>query len=389
MAPYTYAGENVNEKLPLEGIRVVELGSSVAGPYGTWILATLGADVVKVERPGTGDDCRQWGPPSALEEFRSFFLVLNALKKSVVVDFTDDAERDRLRRYIVENADVVVQNLRPGLVERFGLSADRLMSENPSLIYCHCGAFGNKGPYRDRPGYDPLMQACGGVMSVNGEEGRPPARVGTSIIDMGTGMWCAMGVLTALHQRNETGKGCRVDTSLYETALGWMHYHAAGYYGTGQLPQRVGSKAPGIAPYQAYECRDGYLVIAAANDRLFGKLCEAIAHSEWAGDARFQSNLSRWNNLDALNALIEPVLRAEPRAHWQKKLDQAGVPNAPTQTIDEVLVHPQTLALDILQETSDGLLKLIGLPMCFDGRRPPQPKRPPMLGEHTNDIFGD
>jgi len=379
----------VSEKLPLEGIRVVELGTSVAGPYGTWILATLGAEVVKVERPGTGDDCRQWGPPSALEEFRSFFLVLNALKKSVIVDFTSSAECDRLRRYIAENADVVVQNLRPGLVERFGLSADALMAENPRLIYCHSGAFGSQGPYKDRPGYDPLMQACGGVMSVNGEEGRPPARVGTSIIDMGTGMWCAMGVLTALHQRSETGKGCRVDTSLYETALGWMHYHAAGYYGTGQLPKRVGSKAPGIAPYQAYECSDGYLVVAGANDRLFRKLSEAIGHPEWTDDPRFGSNLSRWEHLDALNALMEPILRTRPRSHWQEKLDAAGVPNAPTQTIDEVVVHPQTLALGMLQETNDGLLKLLGLPMRFDGKRPPQPKGPPRLGEHTKEILGE
>ncbi len=379
----------MSEKLPLEGIRVVELGTSVAGPYGTWILATLGAEVVKVERPGTGDDCRQWGPPSALEEFRSFFLVLNALKKSVIVDFTSSAECDRLRRYIAENADVVVQNLRPGLVERFGLSADALMAENPRLIYCHSGAFGSQGPYKDRPGYDPLMQACGGVMSVNGEEGRPPARVGTSIIDMGTGMWCAMGVLTALHQRSETGKGCRIDTSLYETALGWMHYHAAGYYGTGQLPKRVGSKAPGIAPYQAYECSDGYLVIAGANDRLFRKLSEAMGHPEWPDDPRFGSNLSRWEHLDALNALMEPILRTQPRSYWQEKLDAAGVPNAPTQTIDEVVVHPQTLALGMLQETSDGLLKLLGLPMRFDGKRPPQPKGPPRLGEHTKEILGE
>jgi crotonobetainyl-CoA:carnitine CoA-transferase CaiB-like acyl-CoA transferase len=389
MAANEQAGDTVSEKLPLQGIRVVELGTSVAGPYGTWILATLGAEVVKVERPGTGDDCRQWGPPSAQEGFRSFFLVLNALKKSIVVDFDDAAERDRLRRYIAENADVVVQNLRPGLVERFGLAADDLMAENSRLIYCHSGAFGAQGPYKDRPGYDPLMQACGGVMSVNGEEGRPPARVGTSIIDMGTGMWCAMGVLTALHQRNETGKGCRVDTSLYETALGWMHYHAAGYYGTGEAPKRVGSKAPGIAPYQAYECSDGYLVIAGANDRLFRKLCAALGHPDWADDPRFGSNLSRWEHLDALNGLMEAELRNQPRTHWQEKLDDAGVPNAPTQTVDEVLVHPQTLALDILQETSDGLLKLIGLPMRFDGHRPPQPTGPPALGEHTKDILGE
>ena len=379
----------MTRKLPLEGVRVVELGTSVAAPYGTWILATLGADVVKVERPEVGDDCRQWGPPSVQDGLRSFFLVLNANKKSIVVDFTNADECDRLRRYIAENADVVVQNLRPGLVERYGLSADDLMPENPRLIYCHSGAFGNDGPYKDRPGYDPLMQACGGIMSINGEEGRPPARVGTSIVDMGTGMWITIGVLAAIHQRDETGKGCRVDSSLYETALGWINYHAAGYYGTGNAPKRVGSKAPGIAPYQAYECADGYLVIAAANDRLFEKMSGALGHPEWLEDPRFSSNLTRWDNLEALNAELEAVLREKPRTHWQAALDDAGVPNAPTQSIDEVLVHPQTLALNILQETDDAVFKLLGLPLQFDGDRPPQRTGAPSLGENTKEILGE
>lgn len=379
----------MTRSLPLAGVRIVELGTSVAAPYGAWILGTLGAEAIKVERPEVGDDCRQWGPPSVQEGMRSFFLVLNAGKKSVVVDFNDPAERDRLRRFIVENADVVVQNLRPGLVESFGLGADDLMPLNPRLIYCHSGAFGNAGPYKDRPGYDPLMQACGGIMSVNGEEGRPPARVGTSIVDMGTGMWTAIGVLAAIHRRDETGKGCRVDASLYETALGWMNYHAAGYYGTGAPAKRVGSKAPGIAPYQAYECADGYLVIAGANDRLFRKMCGALGHASWADDPRFQSNPNRWEHLDALNGLMDPVLREKPRAHWRNALDKAGVPNAPTQSIDEVVAHPQTLALGMLQETDDRIFKLLGLPLRFDGDRPPQAAGAPALGTHTKEILGD
>jgi crotonobetainyl-CoA:carnitine CoA-transferase CaiB-like acyl-CoA transferase len=379
----------VSAHQPLAGIRVVELGTSVAAPYGTWILATLGAEVIKVERPEVGDDCRQWGPPSVKEGMRSFFLALNANKKSIVVDFTDEKQVDRLRRYIVGKVDVVVQNLRPGLVEKFRLAAGDLMKENPRLIYCHSGAFGNAGPYKERPGYDPLMQACGGIMSVNGEEGRPPARVGTSIVDMGTGMWCAMGVLAALNDRHKTGKGCRIDTSLYETALGWMNYHAAGYYGTGRNPKRVGSQAPGIAPYQAYECADGYLVIAGANDRLFRKMSEALGHPEWPDDPRFASNLLRWENLGALNPMMEAVLKTKPRVHWAGKLDAAGVPNAPTQTMDEVLVHPQTEALGILQETDDREFKLIGIPMQFDGARPAQHTGAPALGAHTKEILGD
>jgi crotonobetainyl-CoA:carnitine CoA-transferase CaiB-like acyl-CoA transferase len=379
----------VKQELPLEGIRVVEIGTSVAGPYGTWILATLGAEVVKVERPEVGDDCRQWGPPSVKDGVRSFFLVLNANKKSVEVDLTDQEAVERLRGYIAKEADVVVQNMRAGVVEKYGLAADDLMALNPRLIYCHSSAFGIEGPYRDRPGYDPLMQACGGLMSVNGEEGRPPARVGTSIIDMGTGMWLAMGVLTALHRRHDTGKGCRIDTSLYETALGWMNYHAAGYYGTGKPARRVGSRTPGVAPYQAFESADGHLVIAAANDRLFLKMSQALGHPEWAEDPRFGSNPSRWEHLDALCELMLGVLRDKPRAHWQDKLDEAGVPNAPIQSIDEVLVDPQTRALGILEETADEVFKLIGLPLRFDGTRPPQVTGSPALGAHTKEIFGE
>lgn len=373
---------------PLAGLKVIELGSSVAVPYGTWILATLGATVIKIERPEVGDDCRHWGT-GWYHGVSGFFVALNAGKQSVTVDLSDEKQRALLRRFIVEEVDIVVQNLRPGQVEKLGLDADTLLAEKETLIYVNSGAFGAKGPLNMRPGYDPLMQAFGGIMSVTGEEGRPPVRVGTSIVDMGTGMWCALGVMSALRNLDKTGKGGRVDASLYETALGWMNYHATSYFGDGSIAERRGTSGPGMAPYQAYNCADGYLIIAAPNDRLFTTLSGILGHPEWPQDDRFDINKNRWDNRDTLNVLIEEVTRTKTMAHWQELLEEAGIPNAPLQTIDAVVAHPQTEALGIIQETDDGRFKLMGMPLSFDGKRPPQHDGAPELGADNEILFGD
>lgn len=378
----------MNIETPLAGLRVVELGSSVAVPYGAWILATFGATVTKIERPEVGDDCRSWGT-GWYHGVSGIFVALNAGKQSVTVDLYDEEQRAQLRRFIVEKADVVIQNLRPGQADKMGLGADELLAEKESLIYVNSGAFGAKGPLNMRPGYDPLMQAFGGIMSVTGEEGRPPVRVGTSIVDMGTGMWCAMGVLAALQTRNRTGKGCRIDASLYETALAWMNYHAVSYFGDGTIAERRGTSGPGMAPYQAYRCEDGYLIIAAPNDRLFARLCEILDRPDWPTDERFDINQQRWQHRDILNRSIEDITSTKTMAHWQQLLEEAGIPNAPLQSIDAVVAHPQTLALDIVQETDDGKYKLIGMPLSFNGVRPPQHAGSPELGEHNDEIFGD
>ena len=372
---------------PIAGIRVVELGSSVAAPYAAWLLAALGADVLKVERPGTGDDARQWG--HLFSDGRSpFFEALNRDKRGITVDLKDEAERAWLRRLCVSDVDVVVQNLRPGAVERYGLGAAELCAENPRLVYCNLGAFGDRGPLRKHPGYDPLMQACGGIMSVTGEEGRPPVRVGTSIIDMGTGMWCAIGILAALNRRAATGRGCVVDASLYETAVGWMTIFASVAQAAGHSPGRQGSGIRGLAPYQAYECSDGYLMIAAPNDRLFDRLAAALDHPEWPEDERFDSNQKRSRNLDALNLLLEPVFATHSRAHWQAKLDAAGVPSAPVRATAEVLEHEQTIALEMLQTFPGDTLRRVGMPLRFDGERPPLRNAAPSLGEHDAEQKG-
>ncbi len=378
----------MNTETPLAGLKVLELGSSVAVPYGTWILATLGATVVKIERPEVGDDCRHWGT-GWYHGVSGFFVALNAGKHSVTVDLSDEEQRALLHKFIIEEVDIVVQNLRPGQVEKMGLDADTLLAEKETLIYVNSGAFGAKGPLNMRPGYDPLMQAFGGIMSVTGEEGRPPVRVGTSIVDMGTGMWCALGVLSALRNLDKTGKGGRIDASLYETALGWMNYHATSYFGDGSIAERRGTSGPGMAPYQAYNCADGYLIIAAPNDRLFTILSGILGHPEWPQDARFDINKNRWDNRVTLNVLIEEVTRKQPIAYWQEKLEAAGIPNAPLQTIDAVVAHPQTEALGIIQETDDGRFKLMGMPLSFDGKRPPQHDGAPELGADNDILFGD
>ncbi|MEQ8229789.1 MAG: CoA transferase [Rhodospirillales bacterium] len=366
----------------LAGIRVVELGSSVAAPYAAWILAAMGAEVMKVERPGAGDDARQWGKMFP-DGIGSYFHALNRDKQSVTVDMKNEAEREWLRDYCTTKADVVIQNMRPGTVKRLGLDAETLRAANPNLIYCNLGAFGNHGPLKDKPGYDPLMQAYGGLMTITGEEGRPPIRVGTSIIDMGTGMWCAIGILGALKRRGDTGEGCTVDASLYETAVGWMNNAVASAAIDPKNPQREGSGARGMAPYQAYECSDGYLIIAAPNDSLFERLSKVLGHPEWPTDPRFNSNQNRYANLGELNALIEPVVITRTRAEWQEALDQAGIPSAPVQQTLEMMADPQTEALGILQTVIGGGPKLVGLPLSFDGTRPPVRQSAPVVGQHN------
>jgi len=370
---------------PLAGIKVYEIGTSVAAPYGTWILAALGADVIKVEPEGRGDDCRHWGPPF-WHGTSSMFQALNRDKSSITVNLNNPEDKEWLRNELINNADVVLQNMRPGKIASLGLGSDDLCAQAPGLVYCNIWAFGQTGPMADKPGYDPLMQAYSGLMGLNGEEGRPPVRVGTSIIDMGTGMWCGIGIISALLNRQKTGKGCVVDTSLYETALGWMTAHMANFNATGTLPKPQGSGIQGLAPYQAYECSDGFLVIAAPNDKLFELLKAVLGHPDWTEDERFKTNPDRFKNKPELNRLMTAITIEQPRAYWRKKLDQAGIPNAPIQQVDEVLKDPQTQALGIVQESVENAMQLIGLPISFDGKRPPIKNEAPALGAQNNQI---
>jgi crotonobetainyl-CoA:carnitine CoA-transferase CaiB-like acyl-CoA transferase len=369
----------VTSALPLTGVTVVELGHSVAAPFAGSILAQLGARVVKVEPPGAGDPTRDWGPPYR-DGVAVVFEAMNRDKEGVAVNLKDDSQKGALRRFIVDQADVVIQNLRPGSIERLGLAAADLLPEKPSLVYCNLSAFGQTGPLRSRPGYDPLMQAYGGLMSISGEPGRPPVRSGVSIIDMGAGMWSVIAILAALRERDGTGRGGVVDTSLYETALAWMTLPLTGYLASGEIPKPLGSAAAQIVPYQIFEAADGYLMVAAGNDNLFCKLARALGREDWCDDERYRTNGHRVLNRESLIDEISGLMRQAPVETWISRLDAAGVPNARPQTVEAVAADPQTLALNILQQEVEGRRTLVGLPVSFDGVRPPMRRAPPALG---------
>jgi len=372
-------------RLPLEDITVIEIGHSVAAPYAGEILGDLGADVIKIEK-AEGDDARKWAPPF-WGEMSATFQSLNRNKRSVVVNLKNGSELELLRRLIVLRADVVVENLKPGSAEEFGLDGAALRALKPELICCSIGAFGSKGPLKDRPGYDPLMQAFAGMMSVTGDPDQRPVRVGTSIIDMAAGMWGVIGVLSALFQRGNRLSGATVETSLYETALAWMSYHAANFQASGELPKRQGSGTTMIVPYRGYPTRNGYMVIAAGNDKLFAALAKALDRPQWLEDIRFETNPDRVRNQTILYQWIEEIVATKTTDEWQQIFDHSGIPNAPMQTIAEVLEHPQTKALEMMQQSPDGGITLLGLPLSFDGERPQFRRSPPLLGADTDEVF--
>ena len=373
---------------PLAGITVVEIGHSVAAPYAGLILSELGADVIKVENPKGGDYARGWGPPF-WNGTASAFHGLNRGKSGITVNFGDPEEAGRLRRLIIDRADAVIQNLRAGVMQGYGLGAAELTAAKPSLIYCDLGAFGESGPMSSKPGYDPLMQAFAGIMSVTGEGGdRPPVRVGVSIVDMGSGMWATIGILAALFERTRTGRGGAVATSLYETALAWMTVPLAGYAANGEIRRPHGSGTAEIAPYQCFPTRGGWLMIAAGNDNLYRRLCATLGRPELGEDARFLTNGDRVVNRGVLVPMIEEITRTWDIEELMAALDKAGIPNAPLQNVAQVSAHPQTQAVGILQQGPEGALPTVGLPLAFDGERSSYERAAPALGEHNETVLG-
>lgn len=354
---------------PLAGLTVIEIGQNIAAPVATQILGDLGARVIKLEKVD-GDDARAWGPPF-WDGAASMFQAVNRNKASIAVDFRDSQQLKAVEQLILTEADVVLQSMRPGLLESKGLGAERIRGLKPSLIWCDLGAFGRGGPLSDKPGYDPLMQAFAGLMSVTGEEGQAPSRTGYSVVDQGTGMWAANAMLAALFRRERTGVGCTVEVSLYETALSWMSIAAAHYQSSGEVPARHGSGAATIVPYRAFATSDGHLVVAAGNNALFKRLCTLLGHPEWLDDERFKSNPARVANRRLVDTMIGDLMAGNSSAAWAEKMAQAGIPCAPVQTIDQTLSHPQTRALGIVQPVPDSAMTLVGMPARFDGKRPP------------------
>jgi crotonobetainyl-CoA:carnitine CoA-transferase CaiB-like acyl-CoA transferase len=363
---------------PLDGIRVVDVTTSYAGPTCTQLLGALGADVVKIEPPA-GDEARAWGPPFA-GGLGTLFVAVNSGKRSLALDLRRG--REVLLR-LVDGADVVVQSLRPRLAAELGFGPDEMRTRKPGLVYCTISSYGRNGPKRDLPGYDPLLQAAGGVISVTGEPGSPGVRVGVSLIDHATGMYAALSILAALKE----GGGHTLDVSLWETALSFVSYHLVGTLATGAVPTPQGTAFHAIAPYQVFPAADGGLMITAANDGIFRRLVDAIGLPELAADPRFATNPDRVANRAALTEAISTRLHEDTRAAWMEKLVAAHVPAAPVQDIGEVASDPQTEATGILQRLSS--FTTLGPAFSVDGERPEYASPPPALGAHSADILGD
>ena len=373
---------------PLAGIRVLDFSQNLAGPFATQILGDLGADVVKVEPPG-GDPARQWGPPFVGGQ-STLFQVVNRNKRSVILDLKEQAGRDRARR-LAAAADVVVQALRHGAADRLGIGYERVKAGNPAVIYVSVTAHGNEGPLRDDPGYDPLMQARSGLMSVTGDPGGNPARVGTSIVDLGTGMWTAIAVMAALMERQRTGQGCHVTTSLLDTSLAWMSYHLTGYLATGVLPQPMGTSIGMIAPYQAFPCTDGSVMIAAGNDDIFRRLCAAL-RLNLSGLPDYADNASRVANSTRLAERIAERTREHAVDALLDLLSGHRVPAAPIHTVASALEDPQTAATGMVRRRDHpdiaGYVD-VPMPVRWDGRRATLRRVPPAAGEHQGEFLPD
>ena len=371
--------------LPLTGIRVVEIGQNLAGPMAAEILAHLGADVIKVERP-EGDDARRWGPPF-WKGVSPGFLAVNANKRSLALDLKDPAAVAWLADFVGE-ADILIQNLRPGSLEELGLGPDALTARHPRLIYCSVWAFGRAGPLRLKPGYEPMVQAFSGLMMMNGDEGGPPTRIGTSILDYGTGMWAALGTLAGLVRRQATGRGCVVDASLFETGLAWLKGHFASFRASGEVPERHRTGSHRVVPFESFETKTGPLIIAAGNDRLFAKLAQVLGRPEWAADPRFATNGARVASKPDLLPAIEAILKTRSKGEWIDLLEAAGVPCAPIHTLPEAVAQPQAAAIGMIQPMPGDDYELVALPLSFDGVRPGIRLAPPKPGEHTREIRG-
>ena len=373
--------------LPLDGVRVIEVGQALAGPLAGVILADMGAEVIKIEKPDGGDDARIWGPPFGPDgETSLYFYSQNRNKRSVVLDLKKPEDVEALHK-LCETADILIQNLRPGVVDEIGIGPEAMLERHPRLVYCSIWAFGYQGPMRLNPGFDPLLQAYGGMMSLTGRPDDPPTFCGASINDKATGLFCTIGALAALRQRDRTGRGCLVDTSLFETSVFWVEGQVNQHLATGEVPKRHGTGAAVIVPYQVFETADRPICLAAGNDRLWARCAKVLGHPEWAEDDRFAKSRQRVKHRTILVPLIAEVLRGNTRAHWLAGLETVGVPCAPVNDIGEVAASEQFAAVDIVQTLPGSGVKVVGLPINFDRKRPWSASSAPKLGEHTEEIL--
>ena len=370
---------------PLAGITVIEVGQALAGPLAGVILADMGADVIKVEKPDGGDDARLWGPPFVDGDSVSFHSN-NRGKRSVTLDIKNAADVGTLKR-LARGADILIQNLRPGIVDACGIGPDALMALNPRLIYCSIWAFGCSGPLKLAPGFDPLLQCYGAVVTLTGRGDDPPTFCAPAINDTATGMWCVIGALAALRQRDRAGIGCVVDASLFESAVAWVQGPLNAFNVTGQVPKRHGAASATLAPYQIFDTADRPICIAAGNDRLFVKLARAMGHPEWCEHPLLSDGRKRAANRDTLVAAMQPVLLGRTRQDWMGIIGEAGVPCAPVNDIAELAATEQLEAMDMMRTLPGSGLRVVGLPLTFDRQRPYPRADSPKLGEHNDEVL--
>jgi len=379
--------------LPLEGVRVIEVGQALAGPLAGVLLADMGADVIKVEKPEGGDDARIWGPPFGPDGATSlYFHSQNRNKRSVVLDLKSPEDVAALHR-LCESADILIQNLRPGVVDEIGIGPEAMLERHPRLIYCSIWAFGYQGPMRMKPGFDPLLQAYGAMMTVTGRPEDPPTFCGASINDKATGMFCTIGALAALRLRDRTGKGCLVDTSLFDSAVHWVEGQLNAYLVDGVVPKRHGTGGAAIVPYQLFDTADLPICLAPGNDRLWARCAKVLGHPEWATDPRFSTSAQRVRNRAELLPLIAAAMRTRSRGDWLEAMEKAGVPCSPVNDIGELANTEQLAAADLVHELpprsgEGGGPRVVGLPISFDRKRPRSGRPAPKLGEHTEEVLG-
>jgi crotonobetainyl-CoA:carnitine CoA-transferase CaiB-like acyl-CoA transferase len=372
--------------LPLEGVRVLDLSRVLAGPYATMVLADLGADVVKVEHPERGDDTRHWGPPFVGGE-SAYFLSVNRNKRSIGVDLRDPDGLERVRR-LAAGADVLIENMRRGTLERFGLGYEALKETNPGLVYCSVTGFG-PGKDRERPGYDFLVQARAGIMGITGSPGGEPTKVGVAIADIVCGLYAATAILAALHRREATGEGARIEVPLFESALSWLANRGQEYLVSGEDKGRMGNAHPTIVPYQTFDASDKPIAVAVGNDAQFGRLCAAIGRPELADDERYATNPARVANREELVEVLQERFAERTADEWVERIREAGVPIGPVNTLADVFSDEHVLSSGILQTVEHpaaGVLEMLASPVLVEGERPPIRRPPPTLGQHTEEL---
>jgi glutaryl-CoA transferase len=373
---------------PLDGIRVLDLTRVLAGPYCTMFLGDLGAEVVKVEQPGVGDDTRGWGPPFTGGE-SAYFLCVNRNKKGVTVDLKSK-EGIALVRRLAEHADVLIENFRPGAMERLGLGEKDLRAANPRLIYASLSGFGADGPMSDAPGYDLIVQAWGGLMSITGPADGEPSKVGVAIIDLVAGLMLGKSIAAALFAREKLGVGQKIDTSLLEAEVACLINVGSNYLVEGNIPRRWGNAHPSIVPYQSFKTVDGYLVIGVASEGIWRRFCQAIGRAEWADDSRFEKNSNRVENRSLLIGLLAEIFLDRSTDEWLKLLNSVGVPCAPVQTVDQVFQAPQVLHREMLvqvEHPTAGIVRMAGIPVKFSATPASVRLPPPLLGQHTEEVL--